>query len=278
MEQYIVDKYNTYCTLMKIPHKMETSILSYDDSTLFCPAGMQQFKSKFDDVTYKDTLCNIQPCLRLNDLDEIGDGSHLLYFNMMGLFSFKELSVKDSIDFWMRFLQFINLKVDYVTIHPDRKEWSEYYKEYDVTVKYDTECTWSDGNIKGYCTEFYKDDIEIGNIVNPLGHSIDCGFGLERISMVLSKQPKTDVDTLRETVEKIIDSGIKPSNLKQGYILRKLLRICWDKNIIIDHEYYNQEVIRQEKVSERYEKLKHKNKDKSKEWWWDTHGIDIDSL
>jgi len=60
---------------------METSVKSYDETTLFCPAGMQQFKSKFSDLNYKGTLSNIQPCIRLNDIDEIGDGTHLLYFN-----------------------------------------------------------------------------------------------------------------------------------------------------------------------------------------------------
>ena len=37
-----------------------------------------------------------------------------------------------------------------------------------VLVRIDNECLWSDGNIGGYCTEFYKNDIEIGNIVNTL--------------------------------------------------------------------------------------------------------------
>ena len=64
---------------------------------------MQQFKSKFKDTNFKGTLSNIQSCLRLNDLDEIGDGSHLLYFNMIGLFSFRELTVTQTIDIWMEF-------------------------------------------------------------------------------------------------------------------------------------------------------------------------------
>jgi len=31
-------------------------------------------------------------------------------------------------------------------------------------------------------------------------------------------------------------------------------------------------------MKERYEKLIHKHMDKPKEWWFDTHGIDVDDL
>ena len=102
---------------------MEISIRSYDDTTLFCSSGMQQFKLDYKNVDYKNTIGNIQSCLRTNDINEIGDGTHLLYFNMIGLFSFRELSVKETIDLWMDFLSRIRVRPDYVTIHPDRPDW-----------------------------------------------------------------------------------------------------------------------------------------------------------
>jgi alanyl-tRNA synthetase len=70
----------------------------------------------------------------LNDLDEIGDGSHLLYFNMIGYFSFRELTVESTIFVWMDFIQNkLGLKVDWVTIHPDKmEEWSKFYDKYNV--------------------------------------------------------------------------------------------------------------------------------------------------
>ena len=112
--------YYNFCISKNINFRNETSVASYDDTTLFCPAGMQQFKTKFNDKEYKGTIANIQPCIRLNDINEIGDGTHLLYFNMIGLFSFRELTVKDAIDFWMSFLIEINAKPDTITIHPDK--------------------------------------------------------------------------------------------------------------------------------------------------------------
>lgn len=239
---------------------------------------MQQFKSNFKDENYKDTISNIQSCLRLNDIDEIGDGTHLLYFNMIGFFSFREWGVPETIDYWMGFLNRINIKPDYITIHPDKPEWSIWYDKYDVEVRFDEECKWTDGDIGGYCTEFYKDDIEIGNIVNPLGTCIDVGFGLERLEMILNKQIISKEDTLKESIMKIIESGFKPSNNKQGYILRKLLRVCHQNRIEIEHPFYINEVKRQERILNKWEKLKNKHKDKPKEWWFDTHGIDLDFI
>jgi alanyl-tRNA synthetase len=243
---------------------------------------MQQFKSKFRDINYKDTVSNIQSCLRLNDIDEIGDGSHLLYFNMIGFFSFRQWNVKQTIDFWMEFLNKIGITPDYITIHPDKPKWKEYYKEYNIEIRYDKGCIWSDGNtsdsITGYCTEFYKNGLEIGNIVNPLGTCIDVGFGLERIEMLLNNESKTKQETLKESIFKIIESGFTPTYNKQGSLLRKLLRICYMEDIKIEHQFYDDEVKRQEKIKIRWERLKDKHSNKSKEWWYSTHGIDIDTI
>ena len=81
---------------------------------------MQHFKPQFSDPSFTDTFCTIQKCLRLNDLDEVGDGTHYLDFDMIGLFSFRHWTVPQSIDFFMEFLSSLNIKPDYVTIHPDK--------------------------------------------------------------------------------------------------------------------------------------------------------------
>lgn len=259
-----------------LSYDYKESFLSYDESTLFCPAGMQQYKKQFNDENYtSETVGNIQRCLRLNDLDSIGDGTHFGIFEMLGLFSFRHRTVEWTIDFWMDFLRKLNIRPDYVTVHPDT-DWWRLYQKYGIEVKDDKECTWSDGEIGGYCTEFYKDGIEIGNIVNPLGTCIDCGFGKERIDYIVNKTQNMNSDEqLKIIVDELIKSGIIPSNKEHGYVLRKLLRKCWKNGILVDHQFYKEECIRQTKNLERYNRIKDKNKDKSKEWWFDTHGIDI---
>lgn len=221
----IKETYKNFCQRKGILFRTNESVSPFDDTTLFCPAGMQQFKPLFKDFTYKGTQANIQSCIRMKDIKEIGDSTHLLYFNMMGLFSFRELSVKQTIDMWMEFLtNDLDLKPDYVTIHPDRKEWKSFYDEHEVEVRESEECKWSDGEIGGYCTEFFINDVEIGNIVNPLGDCIDVGFGLERLEMFVNGKILNKEQTLKDAIKKIMDSGYSPSNTNQGYVLKRLLR------------------------------------------------------
>lgn len=275
----VIKTYKKLCDAWEIPFNEEPSLLSYDDSTLFCPAGMQKYKKFFGakEMEY-ETVANTQKCLRLNDFDEIGDGIHALSFDMIGLFSFNDWGVGRAIDFFLTYLWYLNIKPDYVTVHPDRGEWAYLYPS-DLIVKPSEDCQWSDGQIGGYCTEFFviKDgkEIEIGNIVNPLGHSIDVGFGKERLEYILGAPQLTDIEQLIKAATDIINSGVLPSANKQGYVLRKILREIYLKGGQFDHKFYHDESDRMEKSKERYEKLKDKYPDKSPEWWHDTHGVII---
>ncbi len=261
---------------------MDDNIKSYDNTTLFCPSGMQQFKETFKDKKFKEkTIGNVQSCLRLNDFDEIGDGSHYLYFNMIGLFSFRHWTVEQGIKFWMEFLTKLGVKPDYITIHPDKlHQWSLFYDQYDIEVREEKECVWSDGgDLKGYCTEFYKDGLEIGNIVNIDNDSLDVGFGFERLDMVVNKREKiSDIETLRLTIEKCIECGFKPSGKEHGYVLRKMLRELRKRGGMMEHEFFLKEKERFDKCVQKYQRLKEKFKDKDKLWWFDTHGIDLDEM
>jgi alanyl-tRNA synthetase len=237
---------------------------------------MQQFKSQFRDPNYRGTVSNIQGCLRLNDLDEIGDGTHLLHFDMMGLFSFRELSVQDAVNFWFDFLEEIGLRPDTVTIHPDRmEEWRGLYDGRNVIVKPDVECIWSDGEIGGYCTEFYIDGVEIGNIVNTNGDCIDVGFGLDRLLLFLGDIPPDRITVLQRGIGQIIKSGFVPGNKQQGYTLRRLLRLLVREGGDLDHPFFEEERVRQNLLREKFERLSPKHGDKPPEWWMDTHGIEV---
>jgi alanyl-tRNA synthetase len=196
---------------------------------------------------------------------------------MVGMFSFRGLTLKETIDFWLEFIEVkLDLKLDYVTVHPKKVDWSKYYGNRKIVL--DEEWVWSDGgDNEGYCTEFYIDGVEIGNIVNTNGDCIDVGFGFERLCSILyGTKIQTEVETLEDTITKIIESGYTPKHNKQGYVLKKLLRVLVKKGGHMENEYFHQEVERQEKLLVKYERLKLKHKNKSKEWWFDTHGIDID--
>ena len=278
----VIEEYRKFCEKKEISFQLDDNVRYYDSTTLFCPAGMQQFKDKFKSQE-TGTTANIQACIRLKDFDEIGDGTHFLHFNMIGLFSFRAMTVKQAIDFWMEFLEDqLGLVVEVITIHPDKMEdWKDFYTEYGVTIEPDEECIWTDGEIGGYCTEFYVQGVEIGNIVNPLGTCIDVGFGLERLHDLLNPSTaKTREDILVETAEVILRSGFVPSNKEQGYMLRKILRDLFKLGSNWDNSHYQKERERQERLIREYHKLKHKKKfqNKTKEWWLDTMGMDVDFI
>jgi len=276
MKIEIINTFHEYCNRKNINFSINSSVKSYDDTTLFCPAGMQQYKEKFRNINVRnETIANIQSCIRLNDFDNIDDDSHLLYFNMIGLFSFRQMSIEDAYKFWIDFLKILKIDIDYITIHPDKKDWLNFIKE---ETKYDNECIWGDGDISGYCMEFYSQGLEIGNIVNPLGNCIDVGFGLERLQQVLGEKPKNKIDILKETALKIIESGFSPSSHKQGYVLRKILREINLNQDTLDHPFFKQEIERQKQLEKIFKKFYSSNQDKPKEWWWSTHGIKIEEF
>lgn len=274
------EMYGKFCQDNKLSFNTNASVLSPDHTTLFCTSGMHHFKKQFSDLSYYNTNSNIQSCLRLNDLDEIGDGTHYLVFHMLGLFSFRQWSVPKTIDFWMSFLESIDLLPHHVTIHPDKMdEWKSFYSNYNVEIKEDLECVWKDGSIGGYCTEFYHNDVEIGNIVNTLGTCIDVGFGGERILNLKGLLPtSTTVEILTETIQSLLNDSVVLSNNQHGYILKKLITLLIYNRGYLDHPYYfqlfNQQKEKWQFYLSNYQKDKFKTKSNS--WWLDTHGINLD--
>jgi len=169
----------------------------------------------------------------------------------------------------------VGIVPDRITIHPDKPEWKNLYPN-TLNVVEDSECIWSDGSIGGYCTEFYKDGIEIGNIVNTLGNCIDVGFGLQRLEQILNlNQPTTREQVLQNTCLQLIKEGISPANTLHGYVLKKLLIELFISNGNINHIFFTKTKESLVKRLELYNRIKHKNLDKSDVWWWDTHGIDV---
>jgi alanyl-tRNA synthetase len=280
----VVRIYTKQCAEHGIPFELIKDPTSYDTSTLFCPAGMQKYKAVFrDPLVTRKTVANVQTCIRLNDIDLVGDGTHAIAFDMIGLFSFRDWSVKQAVEFFHEFLSRCKVKLDHVTIHPDKRdEWSCIHPT-GVLVKEDAECKWSDGEVGGYCTEFYALDaagnaLEIGNVVNPLGDCIDVGFGLERIARVKGDPIRSKCEELFHASSLILASGVKPGNTQQGYVLRKILRQLDKVGGTIDHQFFYDEQLKRIKAVERYHRLLPKHTDKSPAWWWDTHGISVEDV
>lgn len=199
-----------------------------------------------------------QPCIRLNDLDEVGkSGRHLTTFEMMGHHAFnkdideiywKEQTVSYCDDF---FVNTIGLPREAIT-----------YKEQ----------LWHGGGNAGPCLEVLAGGLEIATLVfmnmkedergeyhvgketyaqNPL-NIVDTGYGLERIAWItqgtetvyetvfprviewVQSHTKQNADTRvvmsladhTKSLAFMLGDGVVPSNVKAGYLARLLIRRC----------------------------------------------------
>ena len=244
---------------------------------------MQNLKSRFsaaDGTVYG----SLQSCIRTNDINFIGDSTHLTYFEMLGNFSFAGTPYSVSVDLWTSILMDLGWNVE-IHVHPSR---DDHKKLWHFPVVNDHECVWSDGEIGGHCCEVYYQGVEIGNLVNPLEHSTDVGFGWERMLMFLENKNRIDETSVfdqslppicrdhERTLNCLWINGITPGNKKRNYIcrrlLRRLLRYNLDKKFIFQ-EWLESEKKMLEKSLSKGRKMWHKHSDKPAEWWWNTCGL-----
>ncbi|OIO29446.1 alanine--tRNA ligase [Candidatus Nomurabacteria bacterium CG_4_10_14_0_2_um_filter_30_12] len=160
-----------------------------DPSVLFTTAGMQQFKQYYTNSkdAEKDfgslNVVTIQKCIRTGDIDEVGDSSHLTFFEMLGNFSFGGYGRKEAIKYAYEFItKEMMLDISYVTVYegsknvPKDEESINIWKELDKNIKIKEEGSdvfWGPTGDAGPCgptTEIYcknvnNEDLEIWNIV-----------------------------------------------------------------------------------------------------------------
>jgi len=204
-----------------------SSLVSDDPSVLLTTAGMQQFKSYF--TGEKDAMrdfgsanvVSIQKCFRTSDIDEVGDESHLTFFEMLGNFSFGGYWKEEAIRYVHEFItKEMGLAIDYVTVFDPGKvpegDWRKGVPRDDESravweklgvrdIRGDgTDVFWGPTGNEGPCgptTEVYVNGLEVWNIVfnefyadkekklAPLKtRGIDTGMGLERLTMVAQEK------------------------------------------------------------------------------------------
>lgn len=262
---------------------------SDDRSTLFMCSGMQRVKSKFQ-LQDKTHYGSIQSCIRTNDLSLIGDGTHLTSFQMVGNFSFGNCDYEKSVELWHCIVRDLGLPISEIRVHPNREDHKSLWLRRGYNVVNDRRCEWSDGNIGGHCCEMYCEDLEVGNLVNPLGHSTDVGFGLERIYQVLERKCRVDETSLfdcsldpisRDIVRTLLlmkQCGVKPGSKGRESICRQLLRRVLHTNHSELSEWIENEKMVQQQTLLRVRKHFRRNRDKSPQWWMETFGVQSDDL
>ena len=258
-----------------------------DTSTLFVCSGMQPHKERF---RQRDggRIATLQSCLRTDDIDLVGDSSHLTYFEMLGNFSFGNHDYADSVDLWHSLVVDLALPVTTVHVHPDRPDHTRLWTALGYDIVDDLDCTWSDGGIGGHCCELYCGDLEVGNLVNPDGGSTDVGFGFDRMMQVIEGASSVSGTSLfRASVNPILadheravlalqDNGIAPGNKGRAYVCRRLLRRMLrliDRERFAFDDWLHAERQLQDSALRQARRMWRKHHAKPVDWWWETMGI-----
>ncbi len=198
------------------------SLIPHNDPTvLFTTAGMQQFKPYYTgqadpmkDFGSMNTV-SVQKCVRTSDIDEVGDETHLTFFEMLGNFSFGGYWKQEAIAYAHEFItKELELKIDYVSVFKGDDETPGDSESRNIWSKIDPSLTikdhdrkdnfWGPTGDEGPCgptTEIYINGVEIWNIVfneyfktkdgkyTPLEtKGIDTGMGLERLLVQVQKK------------------------------------------------------------------------------------------
>ena len=96
---------------------------SNDSSVLFTTAGMQQFKAYYvgQANALKDfgslNVTSSQKCVRTSDIEEVGEESHLTFFEMLGNFSFGGYWKKEAIEYAHELItKDLGLQIEFISI------------------------------------------------------------------------------------------------------------------------------------------------------------------
>ena len=256
-----------------------------DDTTLFVCSGMQRFKNRFHQQD-GGRLSTLQSCIRTNDIDIVGDGSHLTNFHMLGNFSFGNNDYEQSVELWHKISNTLSLPITSIHVHPESNHRS-IWEKLRYRVLDDEECVWGDGDIGGFCCEMYYCNLEIGNLVNTQGHSTDVGFGWERIVQVCENKSRVDETSLFDqslhpilrdhsrTISVLVDNGVKPGSKGREYVLRRLLRRSMP---FVEKQMPFQDLLEQERElrDQQFQigkRMVKRHGEKSDQFWWETFGI-----
>ncbi len=201
-----------------------------DPTLLFTSAGMVQFKPYFmgKEKPPAPRMASVQKCFRTSDIDEVGDDTHLTFFEMLGNFSVGDYLKKEAIEWAWELLtdpkEQIALPKEclWVSVYLDDDEAYGYWRGLGVPeeriMRYaEEENYWFSGDIGpcGPCSEIHYDfapdfgptpgcpECEKGTC-HP---AVDCGRFTELWNLVFTMYFRNEDGSRSDLPQKNIDTG-----------------------------------------------------------------------
>ena len=203
------------------------SLVPEDDSILFTPAGMNQFKPYFlGEKKDLSRAATCQKCLRTGDLENVGKTAyHHTFFEMLGNFSFGDYFKKEAIEFaWEFITSGLNLKEKdlWVSVYKDDKAaYDIWQKDIGISkqriIKLGEESNYwpasapSQGpnGLCGPCSEiFFDQGKDLGCKSKNCDPDCSCGRFVEFWNLVFTQYNRVGKNKLEPLPQKNIDTGM----------------------------------------------------------------------
>lgn len=229
-----------------------------DPTVLFTTAGMHPLVPYLLGEKHPEgtRLVDFQKCVRTGDIDEVGDASHLTFFEMLGNWSLGDYFKKESIQYSFDLLQTVlKIPVDHLAVTafagedgiPKDTETAELWKSHglkdDQIFFYGRKDNWwGPAGQTGPCgpdTEIFFDDGR-PKCCDTCGPSCHCGKYTEIWNNVFMQYFK-DADGKF--------SPLKQKNVDTGMGLERVLRIINGKETVYDTELFQPIIRKVEEIS-----------------------------
>ena len=225
------------------------SIIPENDPTvLFTTAGMHPLVPYLQGQKHPmgKRLTDVQKCIRTGDIDEVGDNSHLTFFEMLGNWSLGDYFKKEAISWSWEFLT----SPEYLGIEPERLAFSVFAGDEDCPRDEEAASYWKQAGVKDDHIFFLpKENNWWGpaGITGPCGPdsemfiitdkppcgpdcspACDCGRYLEIWNDVFMQYDKQKDGTFKPLSQKNVDTGM---GLERTFCVLKGVKSVYDTSI-----------------------------------------------
>ena len=225
------------------------SIIPENDPTvLFTTAGMHPLVPYLQGQKHPmgKRLTDVQKCIRTGDIDEVGDNSHLTFFEMLGNWSLGNYFKKEAISWSWEFLT----SPEYLGIEPERLAFSVFAGDEDCPRDEEAASYWKQAGVKEDHIFFLpKENNWWGpaGITGPCGPdsemfiitdkppcgpdcspACDCGRYLEIWNDVFMQYDKQKDGTFKPLSQKNVDTGM---GLERTFCVLKGVKSVYDTSI-----------------------------------------------